>query len=91
MAAYPAGNDKDYVAYLDWDEHYAGAAWAEWVAKALHGEGNVVFLGGPAGNPVSAHELACVVDTFKISEDQAAHRRQGMAGHQLGLAMIQQR
>jgi len=54
-AADPAGNDKDYVAYLDWDEHYAGAAWAEWVAKALHGEGNVVFLGGPAGNPVSAH------------------------------------
>jgi ribose transport system substrate-binding protein len=64
-AADPAGNDKDYVAYLDWDEHYAGAAWAEWVAKALHGEGNVVFLGGPAGNPVSAHELAGVVDTFK--------------------------
>jgi ribose transport system substrate-binding protein len=64
-AADPAGTDKDYVAYLDWDEHYAGAAWAEWVAKALHGEGNVVFLGGPAGNPVSAHELAGVVDTFK--------------------------
>ena len=65
-AADPGGeNGKDYVAYLDWDEHYAGAAWAEWVAKALHGEGNVVFLGGPAGNPVSAHELAGVVDTFK--------------------------
>jgi ribose transport system substrate-binding protein len=64
-AADPAGNDRDYVAYLDWDEQYAGAAWAEWVAKALHGEGNVVFLGGPAGNPVSAHELAGVVETFK--------------------------
>jgi ribose transport system substrate-binding protein len=64
-AADPAGNDKDYVAYLDWNEQYAGAAWAEWVAKALHGEGNVVFLGGPAGNPVSAHELAGVVETFK--------------------------
>jgi len=24
-AADPAGGDKDYVAYLDWDEHYAGA------------------------------------------------------------------
>jgi ribose transport system substrate-binding protein len=64
-AADPAGTDKDYVAYLDWDEHFAGAAWAEWVAKALHGEGNVVFLGGPAGNPVSAHELSGVVETFK--------------------------
>ena len=37
----------------------------EWVAKAIHGEGNVVFLGGPAGNPVSAHELAGVVEAFK--------------------------
>jgi ribose transport system substrate-binding protein len=65
-AADPGGAaGKDYVAYLDWDEHYAGVAWAEWVAKALHEEGNVVFLGGPAGNPVSAHELSGVVDTFK--------------------------
>jgi ribose transport system substrate-binding protein len=64
-AADPSGADKDYVVYLDWDEHYAGVAWAEWVAKALHEEGNVVFLGGPAGNPVSAHELSGVVDTFK--------------------------
>jgi ribose transport system substrate-binding protein len=65
-AADPAGTaGKDYVAYLDWDEHFAGAAWAEWVAKVLHGEGNVVFLGGPAGNPVSAHELSGIVDTFK--------------------------
>jgi ribose transport system substrate-binding protein len=55
----------DYVDYLDWNEHAAGVAWAEWVAKAIHGEGNVVFLGGPAGNPVSAHELAGIVETFK--------------------------
>jgi ribose transport system substrate-binding protein len=65
-AADPGGVDgKDYVEYLDWDEHFAGAAWAEWVAKALKGEGNVVFLGGPAGNPVSAKELKGIEDTFK--------------------------
>ena len=61
------GGEKgtDYVAYLDWNEHYAGVAWAEWVAKAIKGEGNVVFLGGPAGNPVSANALAGIVETFK--------------------------
>lgn len=65
-AADPGGEaGKDYVAYLDWDEHAAGVAWAEWVAKALNGEGNVVFLGGPAGNPVSGNALKGVEDTFK--------------------------
>jgi ribose transport system substrate-binding protein len=65
-AADPGGKDgEDYVQYLDWDEHGAGLAWAEWIAKAIHGEGNVVFLGGPAGNPVSAHELSGVVEALK--------------------------
>jgi ribose transport system substrate-binding protein len=36
----------------------AGRAWAEWTAKAIGGKGNVLFLGGPAGNPVSANSLA---------------------------------
>ncbi len=58
-----AGND--YVEYLDWDEHAAGVAWAEWAAKAIKGEGNVVFLGGPAGNPVSAKTLKGIEDAFK--------------------------
>ena len=61
----PGGQKDDYVAYLDWNEHAAGVAWGEWVAKAIKGEGNVVFLGGPAGNPVSAHALAGIVETFK--------------------------
>jgi ribose transport system substrate-binding protein len=65
-AADPGGKDgEDYVQYLDWDEHGAGLAWGEWVAKAIHGEGNVVFLGGPAGNPVSAHELSGIVEALK--------------------------
>src|ERR1700729_216476 len=65
-AADPGGKDgEDYVQYLDWDEHGAGLVWGEWVAKAIHGEGNVVFLGGPAGNPVSAHELSGIVEALK--------------------------
>jgi ribose transport system substrate-binding protein len=65
-AADPGGAaGKDYVEYLDWDEHAAGMAWAEWTAKAINGEGNVVFLGGPAGNPVSAKALKGIEDAFK--------------------------
>jgi len=65
-AADPGGDSgKDYVAYVDWDPHAAGKVWAEWVAKAIHDKGNVVFLGGPAGNPVSAGELQGIVETFK--------------------------
>ena len=58
-AADPGGKPgEDYVAYVDRDEVSAGRAWAEWTAKAIGGKGNVVFLGGPAGNPVSANSLA---------------------------------
>ncbi len=64
-AADPGGQAGDYVDYLDWNEHAAGLAWGEWIAKAIKGEGNVVFLGGPAGNPVSAHELSGIVDAFR--------------------------
>jgi ribose transport system substrate-binding protein len=65
-AADPGGeNGKDYVEYLDWDEHAAGVSWANWVIEATGGEGNVVFLGGPAGNPVSGNALKGIQDTFK--------------------------
>ncbi len=43
----------DYVSYVDWNcRSYAGTIWANWMVKALHGKGNVIYLGGPAGNPV---------------------------------------
>jgi ribose transport system substrate-binding protein len=65
-AADPGGEaGKDYVEYLDWDEHAAGVSWAKWVIEATGGEGNVVFLGGPAGNPVSGNALKGIEDTFK--------------------------
>ena len=32
--------------YVDWDTVDAGRQWGQWMADALGGEGNVVFLGG---------------------------------------------
>jgi ribose transport system substrate-binding protein len=55
---------RDYVAYVDWDVRATGIVLAQWMVKALHGEGNVVFLGGPAGNPVSAATLQGIVEVL---------------------------
>lgn len=43
---------KDYVSYSDWDPEANGRLWGEWMAEQLDGKGNVLFLGGPAGNTV---------------------------------------
>jgi ribose transport system substrate-binding protein len=56
---------KDFVSYVDWNDGYAGTLWAQWMVKALHGKGNVIYTGGPAGNPVGASQLAAVVAVFK--------------------------
>jgi ribose transport system substrate-binding protein len=56
---------KDYVAYVDWSAPASGTRWANWMVEALHGKGNVVFTGGPAGNPVGAEQLASIVAVFK--------------------------
>jgi ribose transport system substrate-binding protein len=65
-AASPGGkNGTDYVSYVDWLPQYAGTIWAQWVAKVLHGKGNVIYLGGPAGNPVGLDALANMVKVFK--------------------------
>ena len=65
-AADPGGEGgKDYVTYVDWDVRATGQVLAEWVAKAIHDKGDVVFLGGPAGNPVSAATLEGIHDVFK--------------------------
>jgi len=56
---------SDYVSYVDWDVPASGTLWANWMVKALHGKGNVIFTGGPAGNPVGAEQLAAIVAVFK--------------------------
>ncbi|OLT23145.1 hypothetical protein BJF78_07215 [Pseudonocardia sp. CNS-139] len=55
---------RDYAAYIDWDPEAAGKVWAEWMVKAINGNGNVVFIGGPAGNPVTAKVLAGVASVL---------------------------
>ncbi|MDA8296912.1 MAG: substrate-binding domain-containing protein [Actinomycetota bacterium] len=65
-AANPGGKPGvDYVSYVDWVPAYSGRLFAHWMVNALHGKGNVIVLGGPAGNPVSASMLAGVVDVLK--------------------------
>ncbi len=64
-AADPAGTPgTDYLSYVDWNDAYAGTIWANWMVQALHGSGNVVYTGGPAGNPVGAAQLAAIVKVF---------------------------
>lgn len=61
----PSGVDgKDFVQYVDWRDPIAGTMWANWMVKALHGKGNVVFTGGPAGNPVGLGQLKNIVRVF---------------------------
>jgi ribose transport system substrate-binding protein len=62
----PSGTaGSDYVSYVDWNVPASGTLWANWMVKALHGKGNVIYTGGPAGNPVGAEQLAGIVAVFK--------------------------
>jgi ribose transport system substrate-binding protein len=54
----------DYVAYVDWSSPAAGTLWANWMVKTLGGKGNVIMLGGPAGNPVTTGQLKSIVAVF---------------------------
>src|ERR1051326_8297092 len=47
---------ENYNAYLSTDFTSAGVLWGKNVAKALNGQGNVVFLGGPPANSQSLEE-----------------------------------
>ena len=65
-AADPGGKDgSDYVSYVDWSSPSAGTLWANWMVKALNGKGNIAFIGGPTGNPVTAGQLKSVVEVVK--------------------------
>ncbi len=59
--------------------------WAKWMVQALHGKGNVIYLGGPAGNPVGAAQLADIVKVFaKHPGMKLLTGNKNCAGHQLG-------
>jgi ribose transport system substrate-binding protein len=56
--ASPGGKEPgDYVTYVDWSPEAAGETSATWLFKAMNGKGNVIYLGGPAGNAVDKGEL----------------------------------
>lgn len=55
IAVDPMGEvGEDYLDYVDWIPQSLGTAWATWMVEQLGEEGgNVVVLGGPAGNVVT--------------------------------------
>jgi len=58
-----AGVDYDY--YIRTDFTYDGTLMAKWMVRALHGKGNVVYLGGPAGNSQSRTRSAAFQAVFR--------------------------
>lgn len=50
-SGFAPGSDVGKAFGVTWDTKAAGKAYAEWMAKALNGKGNVIFLGGAAGQP----------------------------------------
>jgi len=60
---------KDYVSYTDWDPVANGRVWGEWIAKQMGGKGNLLFLGGPAGNPVDQGSVTGLLEVLKDYPD----------------------
>lgn len=60
IASDPQGEaGVDFLDYADWSAEFVGESWGSWTADVLGEEGgNVVFLGGPAGNLVSTQHFA---------------------------------
>jgi len=56
---------QNYNAYLSTNFTSAGVLWGHDVATALHGNGNVVFLGGPPANSQSLAEYQGLQSVFK--------------------------
>ncbi len=63
---FPGGQaSQNYNAYLSTNFTSAGVLWGQDVATALHGTGNVVFLGGPPANSQSLAEYQGLQSVFK--------------------------
>ena len=59
----------DYVSYSDWDPIANGKVWGKWVAEQIGGKGNVLYLGGPAGNTVDQGSITGVIEALKAYPD----------------------
>jgi ribose transport system substrate-binding protein len=63
---FPGGTaGQNYNAYLSTNFTSAGVLWGHDGATALHGQGNVVFLGGPPANSQSLEEYQGLQSVFK--------------------------
>jgi ribose transport system substrate-binding protein len=63
---FPGGKaGQNYNAYISTDFTSAGVLWGKNVATALHGKGDVVFLGGPPANSQSLAEYQGLQSVFK--------------------------
>lgn len=63
---FPGGKaGQNYNAYISTNFTSAGVLWGHDVATALHGKGNVVFLGGPPANSQSLAEYQGLQSVFK--------------------------
>jgi len=63
---FPGGKaGQNYSAYISTDFTSAGVLWGNDVATALHGKGNVVFLGGPPANSQSLAEYQGLESVFR--------------------------
>jgi len=67
---FPGGKDGvDYNYYIKTDFTQAGVLWAQWMAKALNGKGNIANLGGPPANTQSLAEYQGMQSVFKNYPD----------------------
>jgi ribose transport system substrate-binding protein len=56
---------KDYSVFVGFDLRQEGVDWGNWVAKAMGGKGNLVYLGGTAGNSQSIERSAGIAEALK--------------------------
>jgi ribose transport system substrate-binding protein len=55
----------NYVDTVSENVFAEGETWGEWMTKALHGHGNVVFIGGTAGSPTAISEFNGIKAAFQ--------------------------
>ncbi|HEY5210880.1 MAG TPA: substrate-binding domain-containing protein [Stellaceae bacterium] len=62
---FPGTIGRDYVDRVTEDQGEVGEQFATWLAKTLHGKGNIVLYGGTPGNPMTAAQATGWQAVFK--------------------------
>jgi ribose transport system substrate-binding protein len=66
---FPGKVGRDYVDRVTEDQGEVGEQFAMWLAKTLHGKGNIVLYGGTPGNPMTAAQATGWQAVFKKYPD----------------------